>query len=44
MGQEALDPRKLQNGDEAPIPPAKRPEFLLQPREEIGLNGVPESG
>ncbi len=38
MGEEALDTREFKHGDEAPIPLAKRPEFFLEPREQIGLN------
>ena len=44
MGKEALDPRKLKHGDEAPVPLAERPELLLKPREKIRLNAMPESG
>ena len=44
MGKEALDPRKLKHGDEAPVPLAERPELLLKPREKIRLNVMPESG
>ena len=44
MGKEGLDPHELQDRDEAPIPFAQGPEFVLQPREQTRLNGVPESG
>ena len=40
MGKEALDPRKLKHGDEAPVPLAERPELLLKPREKIRLRNV----